>query len=349
MHLFNRLSKLHKSTIIVLAISLTLLIGLLDYLTGAEVSASIFYIIPVSLCAWYVDRWAGFLLSILSAIVWDLADLLCAHSYRLLVNPYWNTCVIIGFFAAIAWILSVLKKAVDRERALALSIQRSLLPKRIPKFPGYDIAAIWKPANNVSGDYYDIILPAENAVGLCIGDVTGHGVPAALLMSNLQAAFRILAADTNSPEEVCEQLNNFVMKNSVTERFISFFYGILEAEARRFHYANAGHPPPIVLRRNGDLHRLTTGGSLFGVTADFSCERATVHLEEGDIILLYTDGIIEARDARGSHFGEDRLIDACKRHGDATANGLCRHILKSLTEFSRDLHDDVTLLAIVVK
>ncbi len=349
MNIFNRISKLHRTTIVLLAITLTLLIGLLDYLTGAEVSASIFYIIPVALCAWYVDRWAGFLLAILSAIVWDLADLLCVHSYRLLVNPYWNTCVIIGFFASIAWMLSVLKHAFDKERTLALGIQRSLLPKKIPKFPGFDIAALWRPANHVSGDYYDIIMLAENTVGLCIGDVTGHGMPAALLMSNLQAAFRILAADTHSPEEVCEQLNTFVMKNSVTEKFISFFYGILEADDKSFHYANAGHPPPIVLRRNGELHRLTTGGSLFGVTADFSCERASVRLEKGDIILLYTDGIIEARNARGNHFGEDRLIEACTRNGDTSANSLCKHILKSLTEFSSNLHDDITLLVIVVK
>ncbi len=349
MNIFNRIAKLHKSTIAILAIFLTLLIGLIDYLTGAEVSASIFYVIPVALCAWYVDQWTGFMLAIFSAIVWDLADLLCAHSYRLLVNPYGNTGIIIAFFGSIGWMLSVVKKTLDREKTMALGIQRSLLPRKIPKFPGYDIAATWRPADHVSGDYYDVILLEENTVGLCIGDVTGHGIPAALLMSNLQAAFRILAADTHSPEEVCRQLNTFIMKNSVTEKFISFFYGILEAEDKRFHYANAGHPPPIVLRRNGEFHRLTTGGFLFGITADFSCERASVMLEKGDIILLYTDGIIEAQNARGNHFGEDRLIDACRRHGDATANNLCKQILKSLMEFSKDLRDDVTLLVIVVK
>jgi serine phosphatase RsbU (regulator of sigma subunit) len=349
MNIINRISKLRKSTIVILAILFTLLIGLLDYLTGAEVSASIFYIIPVALCAWYVDQWTGFLLAFFSAIVWDLADLLCAHSYRLLINPYGNTGIMIGFFASIAWMLSVLKKTIDRERTLAIGIQRSLLPKRMPKLPGYDIAVVWKPADHVSGDYYDAITLTENAVGLCIGDVTGHGMPAALLMSNLQAAFRILAADTHSPEEVCERLNTFIMKNSATEKFISFFYGILEAEERSFQYANAGHPPPVVLRRNGELHRLTAGGSLFGVTADFSCEHATVRLEKGDIIILYTDGIIEAPNTRGIHFGENRLIEACKRHGDGTANGLCRHILKSLADYSKDLHDDITLLVIVVK
>jgi hypothetical protein len=260
---------------------MTLAIGFLDYITGAELSVSIFYIIPIALCAWFVHRWAGFAMAFISAIIWNIADLLCSPSYSHILIPVWNTLVLFGSFYFIVWILSSFKKVMDRENNLAIKIQQSMLPKYIPKHPGYDIAVVWQPAGHISGDYYDIVVLADSTLGICVGDVTGKGMSAALLMSNFQAAFRILAMNTHSPHEVCDKLNKFIVNNIVSGNFISFFYGILDTEKKVLHYSNAGHPPPIVLRSNGDIHRLSTEDLIFGVTTDFTSKQCYIATKKG--------------------------------------------------------------------
>jgi serine phosphatase RsbU (regulator of sigma subunit) len=349
MNLINRISKLSKSTIIIITVLMTQVIGHLDYITGAEISISIFYVIPVALCAWFVHRKAGFALAFLSSITLYVADFLCSPSYSHPFIPIWNAIVSFGFFSIMVWSLSSYRKVMDRENTRALEIQHSMLPKNIPEFPGYDIAVAWRPTSRIGGDYYDIVNLADSTMGLCIGDVAGHGIPAALLMSNLQAAFRILAINTHSPDDLCDQLNKFIVNNTESENFISFFYSILETEKKVLHYSNAGHPPPFVLRQNGTIHRLSTDGLLLGVTDDFVNKHAILKLETGDVIILYTDGVVEARNPRGEFFGEEGLINVCKMHFHQSANDICENILRSLSLFNNNNnHDDVTLLVIVV-
>ncbi len=349
MNLINHTLKLGKRNLIILSTLNVLVIGFIDYITGVELSVSIFYILPIALCTWFVHKRAGIALAFISSIIWLLADILSSHLYSHPVIPVWNTMVMFGSFYIIVWALSSFKRVVDIENARAIEIQQAMLPKYIPKLPGYDIAVAWRPANHIGGDYYDIIALTENTIGLCVGDVTGHGMPAALLMSNLQAAFRILAMNTHSPHEVCGQLNKFIVNNVLSENFISFFYGIIDAENKIIHYSNAGHPPPIVLRSNGDIRRLSTDGMLFGVTDNYTSKQAALQLKKRDVILLYTDGIIEARNQQGEYFGEEGLINASKPHIHETANDICESIISSLTLYSSNIdHDDTTLLVIVV-
>ncbi len=351
MNILNRISKLSKSIVIIIAVLMTLAIGYIKYVTGVEVSVSIFYIIPIALCAWVVHRKAGFVLAFFSTIIWYVTDILCSPSYSHQIIPIWNSLVLFGFFYIMVWLLSSYRKVIDRENTIAKEIQHSMLPKCIPEIPGYDIAVAWQPASHIGGDYYDIVILSDGTVGLCIGDVTGHGMPAALLMSNLQAAFRILAKDTNSPSDLCDQLNKFIVNNTESDNFISFFYGILNTKKKVLHYSNAGHPPPIVLRHHNDkIFRLSTKGLLLGVDDDFVNKKAALKLKTGDVIILYTDGVVEAVNSRGEFFGEEGLMNICKEHFHQSANVICKNILHSLSLFTNNnaVLDDVTLLVIVV-
>src|SRR5580658_5347885 len=144
----------------------------------------------------------------------------------------------------------------EREVAEARSIQQGLLPKSIPQRAGYEIAGAWQPAQSIGGDYYDVLEFDECTLGLCIADVAGKGLPAALLMSNLQAAVRGLASAALSPEGLCARLNSLVCHNTGNDRFITFFYAQLDGPARVLRYTNAGHNAPIVLHRDGSHERL---------------------------------------------------------------------------------------------
>jgi sigma-B regulation protein RsbU (phosphoserine phosphatase) len=153
----------------------------------------------------------------------------------------------------------------EQEVAEARSIQQGLLPKSIPQRAGYEITGAWQPAHSVGGDYYDVLEFDEATLGLCIADVAGKGLPAALLMSNLQAAVRGLASPALSPEGLCTRLNSLVCHNTGSDRFITFFYAQLDGLARILRYTNAGHNAPILLHRDGSHERLQAGGGVLGV------------------------------------------------------------------------------------
>ena len=153
----------------------------------------------------------------------------------------------------------------EREVEEALRIQKGFLPHRIPQIPGYTIAAAWQPARTVGGDYYDVLDFGEGSAGICIADVAGKGMPAAMLMSNLQAAVRGLASSSMSPDRLCERLNALICQNIASDRFITFFYAHLDASGRRLRYANAGHNLPMIVHRDGSCERPTEGGGVLGV------------------------------------------------------------------------------------
>ncbi len=347
--LFNKLSKMKRISLISLSILLLLFIGFVDWITGAELSISIFYLIPIALCAWFIHRWAGIMLALMSITIWFLSDFINTPSYSHPIIPYWNSLIMLGIFVVFALLLSKLKDAFERENTLALNIQKSLLPQKSPAIAGYKIFSIWEPTRVVSGDYYDFINLTNNNLGISLADVCGHGFPAALLMSNIQATSRIIASHNHSPQEVCNYLNKIMIDYVMPEKFTSFFYGILEAEKRKLTYSNAGHPPPIVLRKNEKIDHLSCGGFLLGVDSNATYQQETVHLEKGDVILFYTDGIVETRNSLGKEFGENRLIDFCKKHKHLPENKFNKTILSTLNKFSNsNIDDDITLVVISV-
>jgi len=237
----------------------------------------------------------------------------------------------------------------EREIAEAKAIQEKLLPREIPQMPGYEIASAWQSARLVGGDYFDILPLDEKTLGFCIADVAGKGMPAALLMSNLQAAVRGLASLSVTPDLLCRRLNSIVYRNTESDRFITFFYAQLDGPARRLAYVNAGHNAPFVLRADGSHDRLRDGGAVLGVFASPDYELGSAQLSPGDRVVLFTDGVTEASNLAGEEFGEARLLRLLEDHRALSADKLQAKILAAAGEFSGGRwQDDATLLVLAV-
>jgi len=237
----------------------------------------------------------------------------------------------------------------EQEISEARAIQERLLPKEIPQLPGFEIACAWQSALTVGGDYYDILPLTGSTLGLCIADVSGKGLPAAFLMSNLQAAVRGLASPALAPEKLCARLNALLCRNTMDDRFITFFFAQLDGRSRLLHYANAGHNPPILLRRDGSHERLTEGGSVLGIFPEQDYVSASVPLASGDRVVLYTDGVTEANNPAGEEFGDERLLALLLEHPALSASDLQKEILRAAGEFSGGhWHDDATLVVLSV-
>jgi phosphoserine phosphatase RsbU/P len=240
-------------------------------------------------------------------------------------------------------------RAQERESAEARSIQQGFLPKEIPQLAGYEIVGAWQPARVVGGDYYDVLPFGRETLGLCIGDVAGKGLPAALLMSNLQAAFRGFASAAVSPEALCDKLNSLICRNIASDRFITFFYAQLDGVARQLRYTNAGHNAPIVAHKDGSHDRLREGGGILGVFPVQAFDMGVYDLAAGDRVLLFTDGVTEACNPEGEEFGDARLLQLLEENRELSAEDLQRKILSVVAEFCRGhWHDDATLIAIAV-
>lgn len=232
------------------------------------------------------------------------------------------------------------------EYAEALEIQQSLLPSSMPLLPGIEISGSWEPARVVGGDYYDAVRFSDDRVALCIADVAGKGMPAALLMSSLQASVQAIAAPEFAPDEVCRRVRTLVCRSLTGGKFVTFFYAVVDATARTLTWCNAGHNPPLLIRADGTVTRLASGGGAFArllVKSGFAS--STVGLEPGDRIVLFTDGVSEARNAHGEEFGDDRLIALVREHRDASPEALQRTIVAAVKQFTDELpQDDVTLV-----
>jgi sigma-B regulation protein RsbU (phosphoserine phosphatase) len=240
-------------------------------------------------------------------------------------------------------------RAQERESAEARSIQQGFLPKEIPQLAGYEIVGAWQPARVVGGDYYDVLPFGRETLGVCIGDVAGKGLPAALLMSNLQAAFRGFASPAVSPEALCDKLNSLICRNIASDRFITFFYAQLDGVARQLRYTNAGHNAPIVAHKDGSHDRLREGGGILGVFPVQAFDMGVYDLAAGDRVLLFTDGVTEACNPEGEEFGDARLLQLLEENRELSAEDLQRKILSVVAEFCRGhWHDDATLIAIAV-
>jgi sigma-B regulation protein RsbU (phosphoserine phosphatase) len=238
----------------------------------------------------------------------------------------------------------------EREVEEARAIQQGFLPQEIPQIPGYRIAGAWQPARIVGGDYYDVLPFDDDSVGLCIADVAGKGMPAAMLMSNFQASVRGFASSSLSPDALCEKLNNLVCRNIAADRFITFVYAHLHGPSRRLSYANAGHNAPIVLHRDGTHERLDTGGGVLGIFQQQSFEAGSFQLAPGDRIVLYTDGVTEARDGAGIEFGDSRLIEVLRECLDADPQIAQEKIFSTVEQFcGGNWEDDATLIVLSVE
>ena len=237
----------------------------------------------------------------------------------------------------------------DQELERAREIQESLLPKDIPQLPGFEVAAAWHPARAVGGDYFDVLAIANNRLAICIADVVGKGVSAALLMASVQATVRAFARDSVSPAWVCSRVNSTLCGNIATDKFVTFFYGVLDADMRTLQYCNAGHPYPILVS-SGSIRQLDQGGAVLGVFPTWKYENSTIELSPGDRLLLFTDGITEAAGPDGQEFGLDNIAAFARAHSADSASALNNLLLAQVTDFcGAKFQDDATLLVIAVK
>ncbi len=237
---------------------------------------------------------------------------------------------------------------LDQELADAEEIQRALLPKELPHIEDLDIAVAWRPARAVGGDYFDVLKFSDHRAGICIADVAGKGMPAALLMSNAHAVVKSLAADTLESNELCARVNKVVCENIVPNRFISCFYGLLDTQTKTLSYTNAGHYAPMLIR-DGQCLRLTEGGPVIGVFPDQVYAMQEVELRRGDCLALFTDGVTEACDEAGEEFGEERLQELLMNGAKLSAAELRERIIAAVTEFGNgSFCDDVTLMVLKI-
>jgi sigma-B regulation protein RsbU (phosphoserine phosphatase) len=236
----------------------------------------------------------------------------------------------------------------QRELEEARLIQRGLLPTSFPQITGVDLSVTWLPADGVGGDCFDT-LGFGSGLGVSIADIAGKGLPAALLMSNLQAAVRAFAQEAVSPASINNSVNRLLCRNMAAGRFATFCYARIEPDARRIIYSNAGHNPPFLVRAGGTVETLSEGGMVLGVFPDNHYEQAEVALAPGDRLLFYTDGITEARNPDGEEYGEDRLAAAAIAVRSAPAESVKDAVLADVNGFTGGrFEDDATLIVVGV-
>jgi sigma-B regulation protein RsbU (phosphoserine phosphatase) len=237
----------------------------------------------------------------------------------------------------------------QRELREAREIQRRLLPADLTHVPGVEIAMNWRPAHELGGDYFDVLRFADGSLGLCIADVEGKGLPAALVMSSLQATVRALACAHTRPAALCERLNAIFCEELPAERSISLFYARLDPRGRTLTYTNAGHLPPVIRRREGSPARLSVGGVVMGRIPHRSYAQAEVRLEPGDVLLLFTDGVTEAMNGAEEEFGEARIAACACASPLAGPAELQRRILAEVAAHCGSrFRDDATLAVLEV-
>jgi sigma-B regulation protein RsbU (phosphoserine phosphatase) len=242
------------------------------------------------------------------------------------------------------------RKRLERQDQAALrEVQQGLLPKTMPAIPGCELSGVCLAASTVGGDYFDAVKLVDGQLGLCVGDVSGKGLPAALLMANLQAAVHAYADNGIEPRTLCQKVNHIICGNIAVDRFITFFYATLDVASHRLRYTNAGHNAPVLVHLDGSYERLETGGLVLGVDPKTGYEQGELDLAAGDRLVLFTDGVTEAVNAKGEEYGEQRLLHLLieSRHLGATA--LQEAVVDSVRRFSDGrLKDDSTVVVAAI-
>jgi sigma-B regulation protein RsbU (phosphoserine phosphatase) len=242
------------------------------------------------------------------------------------------------------------RRRLDEELSFGRTIQLSMLPRACPDIPGWDIQAFYRPARTVGGDFYDFFeLPGAARLGVLVADVADKGVPAALFMALSRTIIRTTALSGRGAAAALERANRLILNDSVSDLFLSAFYGILELETGRFVFANGGHNRPLwYSARTRRVQELQSRGIILGVFDDVKIEERRIQIGPQDVLLLYTDGVTEALDQHGEMFELRRLIDVVMKSADGSAQAIAQAISEALNRFTGDSEqsDDVTFVVI---
>lgn len=242
----------------------------------------------------------------------------------------------------------VVRERLETEVQLARQIQQTFIPENLPEHPEWELAARWKTARQVGGDFYDVIEFPNHKLGLFIADVADKGIPAALFMALTRTLVRAAVIETSSPAEALRRVNDLLLPDTRQGMFVTAVYAVLDQNTGELTYANAGHNPPLWVRANGQVERLTRTGIALGVTDNSAMFEGTIRLSAGDCVLFYTDGLTEAFSADHALFGEARLLESIKGAASSSANSLLDAVELSVNDFieSMPLSDDLTMLAV---
>jgi serine phosphatase RsbU (regulator of sigma subunit)/pSer/pThr/pTyr-binding forkhead associated (FHA) protein len=241
------------------------------------------------------------------------------------------------------------KKRMEHEQDQARRIQKEALPADDPDIAGWDITGTNTPCYTVGGDYYDYITRPEGTLGFALGDVSGKGTPAAMMMMVLRAAVHSATHQETTVSSVISHANQVMYSNTPAQSYVTFFLGDLEPKTGELRYVNAGHVPPVLYRRaTGEIERLETGGTVVGLFEEALFEEGETRLDPGDILIVFTDGLSESWDENEEEFGEDRLGDLIKQHRDQTALKLMEIIESEIDQFTKGARpsDDRTLIVV---
>ena len=240
------------------------------------------------------------------------------------------------------------RRRLAAELEQAAEIQREFLPAHAPTVPGLDLAGYNAPCRTVGGDYYDFMTYPDGKVAVLVGDVCGKGMPAALLMMSLQARVQVLAQEPDSPAGLVERLNRILTTTSLNNRFVSFFFSLLNPFTGEMVYSNAGHNPPVLLRSDGSLQYLEGGGPVLGILPEICYEEHRCNILPGDVALLYSDGVTEANNSQGEEFGETRLVELLRDTRQQPAIKVLNTITQAVHDWmaGAPAADDITLVVV---
>jgi serine phosphatase RsbU (regulator of sigma subunit) len=351
-------------------LGLFVLIAWLDLVLKHDLSLFALYLIPTLYSAWLLGiRW-GYASCFASAVVWAIDDWGGAAFYHHALIPYWNVAERLIVLTVIVAIVDALKgtlehdyetarRVVEQEFEIAREVQIRLLPSQTPVYPRLDFGFFYQPARKVGGDYYDFIPFSPERLGLAVGDVCGKGLSSALLMAALQGLVRTnLAVRQGEVAPFVTQLNHSLYKLIASNRYATLFFALVDASNQTLDYVNAGHSPPLLFRNGASrAHGLSTaeslecGGPPVGVFTQTQYRSERVPLHDGDVLVAYTDGVVDALNPQQEEFGKDRLSDIVRSSLSLGAAGICKRVADRLQAFVAEgpQWDDITLVVMKVK
>jgi serine phosphatase RsbU (regulator of sigma subunit) len=242
----------------------------------------------------------------------------------------------------------VLRERLETEVHLARQIQKTFIPHTLPGREGWEIAARWETARQVGGDFYDVVELPSGRLGMFIADVADKGMPAALFMALTRTLFRAAISESDEPSEVLRRMNDLLVPDTGQGMFVTAVYAVLDPQNGQLTYGNAGHNPPIWIRNDGSLEKLTRTTLALGVLEAAAVTQRTIELQHGESVLMYTDGLTEAITPGGEFFGEGHLLEILGGAARSGASGLIETIDASLEAFvgEEGLSDDLTMVAL---
>ncbi len=368
----SALSRKGKFPWAMLILGLVLLIGLLDYETGYEAHFFLFYFFPVALASWSVNRRYGIVIAVTSTIIWALADILAGQSYSVWGYQIWNSMIHLGAFLFVALALARIAEDFKTQRRLygdlskekarieqlnnalindmetARLVQRTMVSQNTPTLAGLDVAVVYHPASLVGGDLLNIYPITEQKTLFFMGDAMGHGVQAALVMSAVNVLVRRAVQDNPDPAAVLEGLNK-ALSEDFNGNYVTGVCCLIDTSAGTITLSVAGHPRPV---RTNDVALEEVGRTelILGVQKEVHYHNSTVPLASGDVLVLYTDGLVEAQGEGNELYGCPRLEGQINQYHAQAAQEIAEHLVSDVLSYcgSSSLQDDLSLLVIKV-